>query len=248
MRPGIQRPQFKGDPPNAAPAPFSPTDIAGLQMWLDGSDATKMFTGTYADRLTATANPTTNGDPLCRWEDKSGNANHWYCNADGTRPTYALTATLNSLTGNTLGRWDRPTVGGSATTWYIVHKYDGSNPAFAQLCSKPASFMTLAMASSLSGRLSFVRDNVALIDSGFAQGTSARVYRVEFDGSLSTYWTLATGTQTVRQQVGAVGLTPPSAAFLNAPGQIYDVYVWNKILSTDEKTSIQTYIANKWGI
>lgn len=229
-------------------APFTPLDIGGLSMWLDGSEPTTFFTGSYADRLTATANPTTNLDPLCRWEDKSNNGNHWTCNADATRPTYALSATLNGRTGCNLGLWNRPSLGGTVKTWFIVHKYDGSNPVFGTLCNNQASLVTIANVASNGGRLSFVRDNIAIVDSGFSAGTSARCYRVLFDGSNSTFWTASSGTETQRQTLALSGTGSPANPIMNMPGQLYEILVYNVALSAPEIASVHAYLSAKWGV
>lgn len=247
MRPGIQRPQFKGDPPNAAPPPFAPTDIAGLQMWLDGSEPTTFFTGTYADRLTATANPTTNLDPLCRWEDKSNNGNHALCIADATRPTYALADTLNGKTGCNLGLWSRPALAAGAKTWFLVHKHNGTL-ADTRLCANADNYVSLGFSASSSWNLSFVRDNVAWINSGFSTGTAARIYRVLFSGGSSTFWTASAGTETQRQTTALIGAAPIAGSFINMPGQLYEVLAYSSAMSAPEIASVHAYLTAKWGV
>lgn len=247
MRPGIQRPQFKGDAPNAAPAPFQPTDIPGLLAWMDGADVSTFFTGTFANALTSTTNPTSNLDPLCRWGDKSGNNNYWLCNGDATRPTYALSATLNGKTGCNLGRWDRQTYPAGAKTWFLVHKHDGTS-ADTRLCTNSDNYVSLGISASSGWNLSFVRDNTAWINSGFSTGTSARVYRVLFSGGSSTFWTASAGTETQRQTTALQGVAPPSATLINMPGQLYEVLVYDSALSAPNIASVHTYLTAKWGV
>lgn len=231
-----------------ATLPFRPTDLSGLLAWWDLTDVSTLFTGTYADRLTATANPTTNLDPLCRANDKGPLNTPLYCNADATRPTYALSATLNGRTGVNLGRWDRPTFAGSTKTWFIAHKYDGTTPAYAELCNNQASLVSLAIGSAVSNRLSFVRDNIAFIDSGFTPGTSGRIYRVLFNGSTSTYWTATSGVETQRQTTGLVGTGSPGPTAIRFPGQLYEAFVYNRDLTSPETAIALSYLAAKFGV
>ena len=228
-------------------APFTPMDIGGLSMWLDGSEPTTFFTGTYADRLTATANPTTNLDPLCRWEDKSGNANHWTCAADATRPTYALSATLNGLTGCNLGVWSRPSLAAGAKTWFLVHKHNGTQ-ADTRLCTNIDNYVGLGFFSASGWNLSFIRDNITWTNSGFSTGTAARVYRVLFSGGSSTFWTASSGTETQRQTIALSGSAPPAPSDINFPGQLYEVLVYGAALSAPEIASVHAYLTAKWGV
>lgn len=230
------------------PVPPHPTAVSGMLAWWDFSDVSSLFTGTYADRLTSTTNPTTNLDPLCRANDLSGNGNHLLCFSDATRATYALSATLNGRTGSNLGRWDRPSFGGTVKTWFVVHKYDGSTPAYAELCNNQASKMSLAIGSAVSNRLSFVRDNVAWLDSGFTPGTSARVYRVLYNGSTSSYWTASGGTETLRQTTGLIGDGSPGPLAIRFPGQLYEVLVYDSAVSGANLAAIHTYLNTKWGV
>lgn len=60
----------------------SPMDIAGLKIWLDGTDESTMFTAVSG------GNQVTDGDKVARWEDKSGNEHHATNTSSSRRPTY----------------------------------------------------------------------------------------------------------------------------------------------------------------
>lgn len=66
---------------------FSPSDIAGLRLWL------KADAGAYTDAGVTLA---TNGQTVQQWNDQSGNGNHATQGTAGSRPTY-VTAIVNSL-------------------------------------------------------------------------------------------------------------------------------------------------------
>jgi len=65
-------------------------DIAGLQLWLDASDAQTLFDATTGGSLVAA------DGGVARWEDKSGNARHATQGTAGSRPA-RKTAVQNGL-------------------------------------------------------------------------------------------------------------------------------------------------------
>lgn len=64
----------------AWPGLFLPTSIAGLQLWLDASDASTLYDATSGGSLVAA------DGGVARWEDKSGNARHATQSTSGDRP------------------------------------------------------------------------------------------------------------------------------------------------------------------
>ena len=68
-----------------------PTDIAGLQLWLDGSDITTLFQDSAK-----TTPVTSDGDVVGAWADKSGNGNDALQATTADKPQYK-TAIQNSL-------------------------------------------------------------------------------------------------------------------------------------------------------
>jgi len=63
--------------------PFPP--IPDMQLWLDASDLSTTFDATVGGNLV-----TTNGSAVARWEDKSGNDNHFTQATAGSRPVLNL--------------------------------------------------------------------------------------------------------------------------------------------------------------
>jgi len=64
----------------AWPMPFLPSNVTGLQLWLDASDATTLYDATSGGSLVAA------DGSVARWEDKSGNARHATQSTSGSRP------------------------------------------------------------------------------------------------------------------------------------------------------------------
>lgn len=75
---GIGRSGFLKGTPVTPPTPsFAPTDISGLQLWLDATDS---------DTITES------GGSVSQWDDKSGNANHAVQASGSLQPTYTGSA------------------------------------------------------------------------------------------------------------------------------------------------------------
>jgi hypothetical protein len=98
---------------------FTPQAIAGLQLWLDASDASTLYDATTGGSLVAA------DGAIARWEDKSGNARHMTQGTSGSRPTRKTTI-KNSLD---------------------VLRFDGSND-FMSVASSTATFKFLHSTNS----------------------------------------------------------------------------------------------------
>lgn len=86
---------------------FSPQNIAGLNMWLDASDANTMFTN-----IAATIPVSTNGASIAAWKDKSSNQYLFTQSTGGTQPTY----TTNGQNGLSVSSWSGSQFLQSSTT------------------------------------------------------------------------------------------------------------------------------------
>lgn len=121
---GLPVPAF---PPSGLPAILSPLEIANLNAWYDASDISTLF----QDNAGATP-VTTNGDPVGRWADKSGNANHINQGAAGAKPAYT-TGVQNGLAGLSFDGGDyldsTATITPESATLFVVLKTNLVNSA-----------------------------------------------------------------------------------------------------------------------
>jgi len=97
------------------------TAIAGLQLWLDASDASTLFDATTGGSLVAA------DGGVARWEDKSGNARHMTQGTSGSRPT-RKTAIQNSLAVLRFDGGDSISMPSSTATFNFLH--DGDSTVF----------------------------------------------------------------------------------------------------------------------
>lgn len=228
---------YTGVSASLPPPPFSPTSIADLAMWLDASDAT-----------TITLDGSNNVE---QWRDKSGFARHANQGDAARRPSYPSNV-QNSLPGLLFDSTDDDMTGyanaASASTWFLVHRWNGSTRDTRFVSNQAASGVGLGLSASSSNTLSFVREGVAWTTSGFSPGNGTnRIYRVLFSGTTSTYWTWTGGTETQRQTLalgGTVG-SPPGFGF---PGHHFERILYHRALTTDEINQVYTYLSSKWGI
>ena len=65
---------------NTWPKPFEPSDLSGLQLWLDASYANSLYDATSGGSLVEA------DGSVARWEDRSGNGRHATQSTTGSRP------------------------------------------------------------------------------------------------------------------------------------------------------------------
>lgn len=223
---------------------FSPRQISGLAVWYDCMDRSTIFTGTFANRLTSTT-IASDGDLVCRIQDKSGNGRHSTCVSDGDRGALSSSG-INNKRCLTLGSYNSFINSTNPCTWYVVHKGNGTLVDTRLVSNQAVNGIRLGYSSFSAWNLSFVREGIAWTNSGFSPGTTSRLYRVVFSGGVSTFHTLETGTATLRQSIalsGSVG----SFGEVNLPGFLGEMILFQKNLTTFEDSLVTQYLRMKWG-
>jgi hypothetical protein len=236
-----------------------PTDIAGCDLWLDASDSSTLYDSAVAGSLSGS------GGLVGRWEDKSGNVNH-ATQASILRPLRRV-AQINGLDavefdgGNdymsgtadlTPRQTDAKTVfmvtyhktssTGTALVLYdsgTVGAYGGINAEVSYRClgrtwvstdplaNGQATILTLAQSGSgnLSSTISMWEDGATIARNA---GSSADGVTVDANAG----W--------------EVGGTSRFGAYIDA--YFCEVIVYDTELSTTDRESVETYLADKWGI
>ena len=232
-----------------SPPAFAPTDISGLQLWLDASDA---------------ASITHSLNAVSQWNDKSGNARHVTQGSASNQPT-TNTGTINSLNAiNFDGSNDLlehlTSMGGilgGDNTFFFVAQADTSNE-FGTIMGANYGDQFIVFYNNTNYRYHH-RDSGALPYPGEAivfntPNTSQHIllttrtgtseYRLRLDGgSGSVNNGGATNVTTSVFQIGA-----QNTGFRQFDGRIGEIAAYNRVLTTSELNQMGTYLAAKWGI
>lgn len=245
---------FSNPFPKEGGAAFAPTDVAGLELWLDFSDVSTLFQD--AARTTPV---TADGDVIGGITDKSGIGNHASQNTAGNKPLYKT----NILNSKSICRFD-----GSndmlITGSFLDSGYNASMTCFVvSRSSAGASSIDLVLSHNVTtfyfgrnaspARANFNLANISppqvwkhisqtawSID-GMVYNGSQYLYRVNA-GEIG-WW--ASG------DIGASGTITIGAAsnggfpFL---GDIAEVIIYNAVLTTAQRYQIESYLSAKYGV
>jgi hypothetical protein len=245
-------------------AAFSPTNIAGLQLWLDAT------TGLF-DATSGGSEVTTDGSAVARWEDQSGNGRHIIQATVNDRPILktSIQNSKNILrfdgTSDYLSRTDAFVYNfGSATIFCVVKSSpgldarliaEGSSTSNVQIYAPIQAFATTASKLSSFIRANSSAVNLAQQDYGTAfDGTFRLVGCVDTGSnyagyvnkisSLNANYTRTTTTLN-RFSVGCLIRNTLSNFFSCDLGE---VIIYGSALSTTDRQSVENYLYNKWAI
>lgn len=207
----------------AAAVPFSPADLAGLTLWLKAD-------GTLWQDAARTTPATADGDLIGSWDDASGNGLH-VSESGATRPTLK-TSIVNG----------KPVIRFSGSQTLKCNGFDLAS-------------MTL---------FCVIRDNTSntsfyVLDFG-AYGAKSVIdnfdsHKIEWYNSPRT--TIGTQSTSVFQNINTdVGSSGSSSPFyvgsvlgsFGYVGDIAEVIIYNSVLSAGNKTKVNGYISDKYGI
>jgi len=223
---------------------FTPTDLSGLGLWLDASDAS-----TISD----------SSGVVTQWDDKSGNAKH-SVSSSGTEPLTGLAelAGQNGLrftetqllttpfvladsgyTAVVVARLNAAISAGAAFPSFIKSNSD-SQSVFLRKSTGNFEFKSLASGAN-DPRPGYNYENsfptgVESITTTVAQLDSVQLYRD--DHQVTTNARSATGTS----------LTVDSGLIIGTSfaGDIFEIIIYDRILNATELASVQDYAHTKW--
>ena len=241
-------------------APFSPSDISGLQLWLDAT------TGLF-DATSGGSAVTTDGSAVARWEDQSGNGRHATQGTSNNRPVLK-TAIKN---GKNVLRFDgsndlfslASTIGGSAFTFITAWKNSDAVTGSMLIWSTGnpyARYVGIVTDSSYNadGRDKFTlsqNDNGSgnsgsLAFSGGSAGSNFIIGSCVNTGSAGTAW--------LNNQSGVnVGTISGSFTFnliggygfgYELHGDVCEIIAYNSALSDSNRLLVEGYLNTKWSV
>jgi hypothetical protein len=252
---------------------LSPGSVgAGLQLWLDASDASTLY-----DAITGGSLVAADGG-VARWEDKSGNSRHFTQSVSGNRPTRKtnqqngydtllfdgsndqlvgadyLDANSGGLT--VIVVYKRNATGAkhiliakgdeaSGNGWYFSH--DSANKLSCEVQVNATDYMSRSTSSTVTAS-SYV---VATMVCGAGAFQSASMYRNGSSLSMASASVNGSGAQQPPNTSAAV--TVSGWVYLGNPTQtananIAEIIVYSSALSDTDRAAVENYLISKWGI
>jgi hypothetical protein len=225
-------------------AQFLPTDIAGCQLWLDASDATTISIGTG----------------VSQWNDKSGNTRNAIQATAASQPAY-ITAGKNGLN---LVRFDGSNDGlqGAFTTLSehtIFAAFDNNSGANGRVLSfvvvgETDDFMggiIPILRSASANTIASYSASLANFYNGLSYNNNPAIIKIIRDSTNTTNYLQSNSTSRANLSLGTVdryrlGFNTITDGRMN--GDIYEVIIYNSVLSGANQTAVETYLSTKWAI
>lgn len=249
----------------AAQAVASPLDVPNCAIWLDGADASTMYTSAIGPVSPVSAptdisgcvgwwdasdsgSITQSGGLVSQWSDKSGNGKH--ATASGSsRPTYTGSQNGRSVIAfdGVANRMNTTLVDSSTQTILFVAK---ASPAGAPGIRRVVAYEAERSFFASSGWNWFSPPS--------GTGVSPTAYNVASgviasDSSMTIYGNGVAASATfdpfnARTNTFTLGGESASSAFNFFQGEIAEVIVFNSALSDVNRARVEKYLANKWGV
>ena len=253
-----------------APA-FKPSDIAGLQLWLDAT------TGLF-DATSGGSAVTTNASAVARWEDQSGNARH------ATQANSALQATLRTSVqnGRNIIRFDGTDDFYSGVADALPLANSSTRLTFFMACIPDLSGRQAAYGGGgiirgmqtdssegwyfgvrSGGKFAFNQNsgaNACIVSTSTLTTNTAYVIGSTYDGAqvgvsnrVTNYLSSSSETDVLDDGSGGwgageeIGRGYTSASYY-FKGDLCELVIYDSVLSSANITSVVNYLKSRWGI
>ena len=249
-----------------------PTSITGLQLWLDASDASTLFSATTGGSLVAA------DGAVARWEDKSGNGRHFTQSTAGSRPARKTNqqngrdALLFDGSNDHLIGGDYLDLNGTnQITIFLALKTLTSNASNLEILNKRDDtgtdsgwYVNLGATSKLSFALVnnatyFVLDSNSAVSANNGAVLSFKTIAGSPSSSQSQYrnGSLVASTVSFNETSSAANISKAVyLGILDFAGTLYrpfagnfcEVIIYNAALSDANRSVVESYLMSKWGI
>lgn len=245
--------------PGAAAA-FSPSDIAGLKLWLKDTGTFQTVDGTPA---------TADGDPVGEWEDQSGTANHYTQATAGLRPVLKTGANgINSLsvvrcdgTDDYLQNLTLAFTSDIFTAFYVVRRNGAPGGVYSNILILGVTSYTVAGVlfyqsytdSTDKHHANFVSAAVTC-DDPTNMGTSPILFTEKYTTAGGGVSTLYRSGVSVDTGAGLVTIGDNIASFLGSwdsndfNGDVGEIIIYDTALSDANRQSVEAYLNTRWGL
>ena len=228
---------------------FLPTQVPGIQLWLDAAD-------------TSPASMTLSGTTVTSWKDKSGNGNNATPNTTIVLAPNALGPNLPGMTfTNTQWFLGNISITGATMTVFGVFTMDSSSTAACRLISLGAPNTNDYNNAAYVGILR-INTNIMGPDRNGNYTSVAFPYSTPtlvttwYDGSTANVTANGTINPTSLASSGNFGISSyaisanTNTSDGNGPlsGFISEIIVYNTTLTTSQRQQVEGYLAQKWGL
>jgi hypothetical protein len=237
---------------------FQPSQVSGCRLWLDGSNPLWAKDNTRPS----------NGTALSAWTDQSGQGNNAAQGTGANQPVFNTsgingmqTVTSTAAKGMPFGTTGFPSGSGARTVFVILKTSNGATFQYLFGYGTVAAAQYFApYIGTLSGGFSFGIDIAGrhtfgntVISSGtpycaIATYTSSTINTTAMivNGTAQTNTSGSDGTPNTVLGGFANALTCETVGANGFIGEIGEILIYNKALSTTEASLVRTYLSNKW--
>jgi hypothetical protein len=250
------------DPNGFVTAISAPTDISGCLAWYDANDLT-----TLKQNTNGTTDVTLAGNKIGYWADKSGNGYHMVASNNASRPELHLRVDNNKtirsvysdyfVAQTTQAKWLRnsTTPATAAQSWFIVHGEFGevTNGRVAGRTTNSAVYVSGQSVSPSTQYFATAAGSINNVNLATNTKTGRFLSSLVFAnaGSVSTY---GNGLLTATFDPDDLYSTTNGFGVLNdsggtpGSGKIYEVILYNRAVTDEERRRIEKYLSAKWGV
>jgi hypothetical protein len=226
-----------------------PNQISGLALWLDASDPATVYQDSAGTTLA-----TTDSSPVGMWKDRSGNARHaTQVSSTASRPTFKTNVQKNraAIYFDGSGTWLSNTAYtySGATTLFVVasntydngYYFDGAGGTI-QMGMVRYSATTLKLWNGLQmlSDPNFNLANPSITESIWNGAASYLGVNGQFSAVGSTNPVSLTGY--------TVGRTRNGSGAGVMQGNIFEVLLYEGVLTSNQRQQVESYLNAKWGI
>lgn len=228
----------------------APTDISGMQLWLDPNDSTKIYKETsLSTQVSADA------DVINGWKDKSGNANDWLAT---TQTTTQCVWKTNIRNGRSVVRFNgtasqfSKTMGslGAHTVAIVLKSASTANNYGSLIINNGSTNGFVAKSYSVVPDYSFNLYSGGDHESSRNANNAWSFFYAEISGAAGAYSmylnnVLQAPGGTVFNSIVYDRIGGHGSEYFN--GDIGDVMIWNKVFTSTERGNLYTLMSSEWG-
>jgi len=232
---------------------FNPTQISGLQLWLDSNDSSTLWQDTSATTAAGI------GDDVARWDDKSPNSNNVTQDTASKQPAlqvggvqfdgaeYLVSDNSVALTERTIFSvinfnvsldWDLFTAFDNDAKMYFGKRDTGKlisshrDSSLVQVVTNGATVISASTYVIMSHRLSVSGSNVDVVD------------RLNGENDATASHANGLSSETKKIGIGALNIS----GTLGFGGYMREYILCRTALSDSEISQVESYLSSKWGV